>query len=112
MSPTSTLPYEILFELVNNTLDKVSMRALRQENGSQAGATIHMHHEENVSLVLTAGSPYHYAVRQHGTEANIRVKVWQDTQCNISDVLKALKSASPEAATVADGVTVMRPMKS
>lgn len=71
MSPTCTIPYEVLFEIANNTSHPATMQVLRRTDGATTGATIYMHRGENVSLVLTAGLPYKYAVKQHGREVNI-----------------------------------------
>ena len=72
MSPTCTLPYEVLFEFVNDTKHSATMQVLRYEDGMRSGATILIHSGESISLVLTAGLPYKYALRQHGKEANLR----------------------------------------
>lgn len=71
MSPTCTIPYEVLFELSNNSEHPATMQVLRGSDGSRTGATILMHRGENVSLVLTAGTSYKYGVKQHGREVNI-----------------------------------------
>lgn len=72
MSPTCTLPYEILLELVNDTRHAATMQALHPEDGTRSGATILMHSGESISLVLTAGLPYKYGIRQHGKEARLK----------------------------------------
>lgn len=69
MSPTCTLPYEILFEFMNDTTHSATMQVLRHDDGTRAGATILLHPGEVISLVLTAGQPYKYSIRQHGKEA-------------------------------------------
>lgn len=71
MSPTCTLPYEVLFEIINDTPYTATMQVLRHEDATRSGATILAHSGENISLVLTAGVPYKYAIRQHGKEANL-----------------------------------------
>ncbi|KAH9950479.1 hypothetical protein B0H21DRAFT_536607 [Amylocystis lapponica] len=92
MSPTCTLPYEVLFEFVNNTSEPTTMQVLRQDSGSPSGATILVHRGENVSLVLTAGQPYKYAMKHKGVEARVSVKLWNDTHCNISDIFPTASS--------------------
>lgn len=72
MSPTCTLPYEVLFDFVNDTVHSATMQVLRYEDGTRSGATLLIHSGESISLVLTAGLPYKYALRQHGKEANLR----------------------------------------
>ncbi|KAI0704959.1 hypothetical protein BC835DRAFT_1225120, partial [Cytidiella melzeri] len=81
--------YEVLLELVNNTTHTATMQVLRHEDGTRSGATILMHSGETISLVLTAGLPYKYGIRQHGKEASLSVKIWNDTLCNIRDVFVA-----------------------
>lgn len=130
MSPTCTLPYEVLLEFVNDTNHSATMQVLRYEDGMRSGATILIHSGDSISLVLTAGLPYKYALRQHGKEANLRwatfeskfvsryterrasggsVKVWHDSQCNISDVFGAsvpVTTPSDGTYSVMDGVKV------
>lgn len=72
MSPTCTLPYEVLLEFINDTVYSATMQVLRYEDGTRSGATILLHSGETISLVLTAGQPYKYAIRQHGKEASLR----------------------------------------
>ncbi|OBZ80007.1 hypothetical protein A0H81_00935 [Grifola frondosa] len=89
MSPTCTIPYEVLLEFANNTHDSATMQVLHGEDGSLTGAIILLHRGESISLVLTAGTPYKYAVKQNGKEVNLNVKIWNDTQCALADVLGA-----------------------
>ena len=82
MAPTSTLPYEIVLEFTNNTCEPTALQVLRRDNGSPTGATILVHHAENVSLVLTAGQPYKYAMKHKGLEAWVWwVQLLQPTGC-------------------------------
>ncbi|OCH95827.1 hypothetical protein OBBRIDRAFT_504820 [Obba rivulosa] len=108
MSPTCTIPYEVLFEFVNDTLHAATMQVLRREDASRTGATILIHRGENISLVLTAGAPYKYAVKLLGRELNVSVKVWQDTRCQLSGVYAMAGSTAlnSDTKTVADGITV------
>lgn len=71
MSPTCTLPYEVLFELTNDTPYSATVQAQRPEDSSRIGPVILLHSGESIALVLTAGRPYRYAARQHGREANL-----------------------------------------
>lgn len=71
MSPTCTIPYEVLFDIVNDTPYAATMQVLRSEDDARTGPAILVHSGECVSLVLTAGQPYKYAVRQHGKEASL-----------------------------------------
>ena len=67
--PTSTVPYEILFDFVNDTAEPTTIRVLRQDSGVRTGAAMLLNSGENLSLVLTAGTPYKYALAQGQTEA-------------------------------------------
>ena len=67
--PTSTVPYEILFDFVNDTAEPTTIRVLRQDSGVRTGAAMLLNSGENLSLVLTAGTPYKYALVQGQTEA-------------------------------------------
>lgn len=67
--PTSTVPYEILFDFVNDTAEPTTIRVLRQDSGVRTGAAMLLNSGENLSLVLTAGTPYKYALEQGRTEA-------------------------------------------
>lgn len=71
MSPTCTIPYEVLFCVTNDTPHAAIFQALRADTGLRAGPAVLLHRGEAISLVLTAGQPYKYAVRQHGREANL-----------------------------------------
>ncbi|KAI0094747.1 hypothetical protein BDY19DRAFT_901862 [Irpex rosettiformis] len=109
MSPTCTLPYEVLLELVNDTRHSITMQALHPEDEAHLGATILMHSAESISLVLTAGLPYRYGIRKHGKEAGLNVKIWHDTVCNLSTVFAAsVPAMTPSDGTysVADGIKV------
>ncbi|KAI0652245.1 hypothetical protein C8Q79DRAFT_1005462 [Trametes meyenii] len=93
MSPTCTIPYEVLLEFLNDTPDAATMQVLRREDGGQAGPVILLHQGESISLVLTAGTTYNYAIRQPPREAELSVKIWSDTQCNLLDVFRAPPSS-------------------
>lgn len=70
--PTSTLPFEVLFEFTNDTANAVTLQLTRgDDDGSFGGAVILLHSGENVSLVLDAGSSYHYIVKQQSKKAQI-----------------------------------------
>ncbi|KAI0375375.1 hypothetical protein BV20DRAFT_913283, partial [Pilatotrama ljubarskyi] len=84
-----TLPYEVLLEFSNDTPDAVTLQVLRREDGGQAGPIIFLDARENISLVLTAGVAYKYAIRQPRRDAELSVKIWSDTRCSLSDVFRA-----------------------
>ena len=73
MSPTCTLPYEVLFELVNDTAHSATMQVVQDDavTNSRPGATILVHPRDNLSLVLTAGILYKYVIRQREKEVNL-----------------------------------------
>lgn len=107
LMPTSTIPFEVLFEFTNYTLDAATLQLMRGDDGfSSGGGMILLHGRESVSLVLNAGSTYRYTVKQKARKAQIswvlsavrfrmqlivstflrRVRTWQDIQCNTSSV--------------------------
>ncbi|KAI0639777.1 hypothetical protein C8Q77DRAFT_1152727 [Trametes polyzona] len=106
MSPTCTIPYEVLLEFSNDTPDAATMQVLRREDGGgQAGPVILLHQGEELSLVLTAGVGYKYAIRQHPREAELSVKIWSDTRCRLSEVFRNPPSAS-HSCRVDTGIAV------
>lgn len=72
MSPTCTIPYEVLFDFLNDTPSSVTLQVIRREDEFHTGATILIHPEESISLVLTAGLKYNYICRQEGKEAKLK----------------------------------------
>ncbi|KAJ7597119.1 hypothetical protein C8J56DRAFT_308648 [Mycena floridula] len=92
--PTSTLPFEIMFEFKNDTTIPVTLQLTGQGSNGQPnavagqGPVILLQSRESVSLVLNAGSAYHYALKQgRHKKALIIVKAWQDTYCYASGAL-------------------------
>jgi hypothetical protein len=72
--PTSTLPFEVLFELTNDTASAATMQLARGDDeytGGSGGAVILLHSGESVSLVLDAGSTYHYTIKQRAKKVQI-----------------------------------------
>ncbi|KAK7694834.1 hypothetical protein QCA50_002022 [Cerrena zonata] len=106
MSPTCTIPYEVLLEFINDTPDCVTLQVFRQEDGTQTGAMLLVHEEESISLVLTAGCLYQYGLRQRGKEVNVSVKVWQDVQFKISTLLSASSSQTVQEDLASKGVKI------
>ncbi|KAJ2931188.1 hypothetical protein H1R20_g5933, partial [Candolleomyces eurysporus] len=71
--PTSTEPFEVLFEFTNDTADFATLQ-LTRENASNvgvAGPVIRLFPKDSVSLVLNAGATYHYLVKQSQRHAQI-----------------------------------------
>jgi hypothetical protein len=70
--PTSTIPYEVLLEFTNDTTDAVTLQLMRGDDEfNGGGAMILLQRRENVSLVLNAGSTYHYTLKQGAVQARI-----------------------------------------
>ncbi|KZT72746.1 hypothetical protein DAEQUDRAFT_722359 [Daedalea quercina L-15889] len=109
--PTSTVPYEILLDFVNDMTEPTTIRVLRQDNGMRTGAAMLLNSGENLSLVLTAGTPYKYALVQGCTEAVLSVKVWQDTQYCTSSAFRRSRSGGTKSGdsgkTTMQGVAVV-----
>lgn len=107
--PTSTIPFEVLFELVNDTHEPVMMQVLQQEDGERTGATVLLHRGETISLVLTAGVPYKYAVKRSGHEATLSVKLWKDTRYCLWNVFRRSRPSTDSEKgreTMLEGVVV------
>lgn len=127
--PTSTQPFEVLFDFTNDTADLATLQLTRQPttstaaNGTSnghsplsssvpaaAGPMIRLVPKDSVSLVLDAGTTYHYLVRQNHRKAQISIRTWRDTKCNASDVLLGTdnytgRPMSNGAGATADGGT-------
>jgi hypothetical protein len=70
--PTSTLPFEVLFEFTNDTINAATLQLTRGDDEfSSGGAMILLHGRESVSLVLNAGSTYHYTLKLQARKAQI-----------------------------------------
>jgi hypothetical protein len=70
--PSSTLPYEVLLEVTNDTLDAATLQLMRGDDEfNSGGAMILLHRQECVSLVLNAGSTYRYTLKQDGREVKL-----------------------------------------
>jgi hypothetical protein len=66
--PTSTLPYEVLLELSNNTSNAATLQLMYGDDEFSTGAIISLQRYETVSLVLNAGATYKYTLQQHGKQ--------------------------------------------
>jgi hypothetical protein len=67
--PTSTLPYEVLLELSNNTSNVAIVQLVYYgDDEFSTGAIISLQRHETVSLVLNAGSTYNYALQHQGKQ--------------------------------------------
>jgi len=104
--PTSTLPYEVLLELSNNTSNVATLQLVYGDDEFSTGAIISLQRFETVSLVLNAGSTYKYILQQQGKQLQMTVKTWRDIQCNLTSILPG-RSSSTASWTPTEGVTVV-----
>lgn len=62
--PTSTVPYEVLFEFTNDATEAATLQLLRGDDEfASGGAMVLLHKKESVSLVLNAGGTYQYTLK-------------------------------------------------
>ncbi|KAF7320426.1 hypothetical protein MKEN_00827400 [Mycena kentingensis (nom. inval.)] len=80
--PASTLPYEIVLTVLNDTSDTIQLISA----SSQAG--VYLEASDHVSLVLTAGSTYRYTLKQFSPnrKAQMSVRAWNDLHCLATSV--------------------------
>ncbi|KDR85073.1 hypothetical protein GALMADRAFT_53516 [Galerina marginata CBS 339.88] len=70
--PTCTLPFEILLEFFNDMAEPTTLQLTQaRDDNLTTGATILLQPEDSISLVLNAGSTYHYLFKQHIRKAHI-----------------------------------------
>ncbi|KJA29158.1 hypothetical protein HYPSUDRAFT_128082 [Hypholoma sublateritium FD-334 SS-4] len=70
--PTCTLPFEILFEFINDTTKSSTLQLTREgEDGFSSNAIVTLQPQESISLVLNAGSAYHYLLKQDCRKAQL-----------------------------------------
>ncbi|KAF9499728.1 hypothetical protein BDN71DRAFT_57736 [Pleurotus eryngii] len=87
--PTSTLPFEVLFEFSNNSTEPATLRLLRDlDEFPNEGARIFLHPEESISLVLNAGSVYRYTLKQNDNAAQVTVRIWRDVRVSLKYVFE------------------------
>jgi len=88
--PTCTLPFEILFEFTNDTLEAATLQLMRGGDdpfSGGGGAMVLLHGRgDSVSLVLNAGSTYSYRLKQGRKVSKILVRTWQDVKCTATSV--------------------------
>ena len=68
--PTSTVPFEVTLEFFNDTSGPVILKLSRGDAEISGSATT-LYPQETISLILDAGSPYHYILTQHTLKAQI-----------------------------------------
>ncbi|RDB28591.1 hypothetical protein Hypma_015445 [Hypsizygus marmoreus] len=104
--PTSTVPFEVLFEFTNDTINPATIQLARGDNEFSGDATILLQRGESVSLVLNAGSTYNYLLKQRSRKARISVKTWQDVQCTAAGVFAGRCGNGYRSWTPIEGVTI------
>lgn len=67
--PTSTVPFEVSLEIFNDTSGPAMLQPSRG-NAEAPGSAI-IYPQETISLILNAGSSYHYILTQHTLKAQI-----------------------------------------
>ncbi|EAU93052.2 hypothetical protein CC1G_06772 [Coprinopsis cinerea okayama7 len=80
--PTSTEPFEVLFEFTNDGPELVTLQLtpgstteyVTSSPSVSEGPTTRLYPKESVSLVLNAGATYHYMVKQSTRKAQISYK--------------------------------------
>ncbi|PPQ88661.1 hypothetical protein CVT25_010237 [Psilocybe cyanescens] len=108
--PTCTLPFEILLDFVNDTVDSCTLRLTRgNEDNFSNNATILLQPQDSISLVLNAGSTYQYTLKQKNRKGHVSVRVWKDVRITATDVFVRKKYApSPELPILpSQGITIV-----
>ncbi|KAF9069122.1 hypothetical protein BDP27DRAFT_1326042 [Rhodocollybia butyracea] len=98
--PTSTRPFEILFDLTNDTNVEI-MFEMTSQSGRRIPSSILLGSGKSVSLVLEAGSTYNYTLQTSKRVWQISVKSWQDLSLIMSSVL----SGSIPPSTLSGGIS-------
>ena len=68
--PTSTVPFEVSLEFLNDTFGPVMLQ-LSRGDGEVSGGVTTSYPQETISLILDAGSTYHYILTQHTLKVQI-----------------------------------------
>ena len=68
--PTSTVPFEVSLEFLNDTSEP-AMLQLSRGDAEVSGSATTLYPQETISLILDAGSTYHYILTQHTLKAQI-----------------------------------------
>ena len=68
--PTSTVPFEVSLEFLNDT-SRPAMLQLSRGDAELSGSATTLYPQETISLILDAGSTYHYILTQHTLKAQI-----------------------------------------
>lgn len=68
--PTSTVPFEVSLDFLNDT-SRPAMLQLSRGDAQVSGSATTLYPQETISLILDAGSTYHYILTQHTLRAQI-----------------------------------------
>ncbi|KAK1232691.1 hypothetical protein PQX77_004167 [Marasmius sp. AFHP31] len=77
--PASTSTFECLLEIENDTNEALHV--------VQGDVMMLIDTRDRLSLVLSAGSTYHYVVKQRSNATRITVKPWKDVHFKASSIL-------------------------
>ncbi|KAJ8084099.1 hypothetical protein PM082_002866 [Marasmius tenuissimus] len=89
--PASTSTFECLLEIENDTNEPLHI--------IQGDIMMLVDTRDRLSLVLSAGSTYHYVVKQRSNATRITVKPWKDLHFKASSILnKTLEELTPRAS--------------
>ncbi|OCH95822.1 hypothetical protein OBBRIDRAFT_503910 [Obba rivulosa] len=103
--------YEVLLDFTNDTSDCASLQLLR-DYGRNPGTIVLLHPGESITLVLSAGVVYQYALKTRSKVANVTARTWRDTNCSVSQLFPTgiMSSVSPlqEPRRPVQGITVDR----
>ncbi|KAF8807481.1 hypothetical protein BYT27DRAFT_7256078 [Phlegmacium glaucopus] len=108
--PTSTLPFEVSLEFVNDTAGPVILQLSRGDDELSGNSTI-LHPQETISLILNAGSTYHYILTQHILRMKISVRIWKDMHISATDVLVNKGVFHDNQSAESQGITIICPDK-
>lgn len=96
--PASTMTYDCMFELMNDTTHPVVLQLTRCSTGA-----VQLYAGESVPLILESGSTYYYTLKQGARQARISVRSWQDLGCTASAIL----SGAIQTSSSQQGVTML-----
>ncbi|EMD42178.1 hypothetical protein CERSUDRAFT_79785 [Gelatoporia subvermispora B] len=103
--------YEVLLDFTNDTPDCASLQLL-QDYGRNPGAIVLLHPGESITLVLSAGVVYQYALKTRSKVANVTARTWRDTNCAVSQLFPvgtmSAASSIQESRRPVQGITVDR----
>ncbi|KAJ4486241.1 hypothetical protein J3R30DRAFT_3445398 [Lentinula aciculospora] len=84
--PSSTLPFEILFDLINDMSVDVVFEITPLAPG-RISKNVLLGRGRSVSLVLNAGSTYRYMLLTSNRASELSVQSWNDIRCTASSAI-------------------------